>query len=65
VRSLARRPVLIDISHMHPDSVAESVRIQDETGVDPDCKFPLIASHAGFYCGRQKFMFDRSAVLEI
>jgi microsomal dipeptidase-like Zn-dependent dipeptidase len=65
VRSLVKRRVLIDISHMHPDSVAETVRILDEPGVDPNCEFPLVASHAGFRYGRQKYMLERSAVLEI
>jgi microsomal dipeptidase-like Zn-dependent dipeptidase len=65
VRSLVRHRILIDISHMHPDSVAETVRILDEPDVDPNCEFPLIASHAGFRHGRQKYMLDRSALLEI
>ena len=65
VRSLVKHRVLIDISHMHPESVAEAVRILDEPGVDPDCTLPLIASHAGFRHGRQDYMLDKSTVLEI
>lgn len=65
VRSLARHRVLIDISHMHPNSIAETVAILDEDDVDPDETLPLIASHAGYRFGRQKYMLDDTALLEI
>jgi microsomal dipeptidase-like Zn-dependent dipeptidase len=65
VRALAEHRVMVDISHMHPNSIAQAVAILDEPDVDPDCKLPLIASHAGFRHGRQKYMLDERALLEI
>jgi microsomal dipeptidase-like Zn-dependent dipeptidase len=50
---------------MHPNGIAETVAVLDKQDVDPDCRFPLISSHAGYRFGGQKYMHDDATLLEI
>src|SRR3954453_7590970 len=64
VRAMVRNRVMVDISHMRPAAIADTVRLLDEE-LDPECEFPLIATHGGYRFGKQEYMLDRDAVLEI
>jgi microsomal dipeptidase-like Zn-dependent dipeptidase len=64
VRAMVRNRVMVDISHMSTAAIAETVRLLDE-GLDPNCEVPLIATHGGYRFGKQEYMLDRDAVLEI
>jgi membrane dipeptidase len=63
IRACHEHRVLIDVSHMHPKGIAETVAVLDK--IDPDCDFPLISSHAGYRFGGQKYMHDKDTLLEI
>lgn len=65
IRALVKHRVLIDVSHMHPNGIAETVAVLDRADVDPNCDFPLISSHAGYRFGGQKYMHDEQTLLEI
>jgi microsomal dipeptidase-like Zn-dependent dipeptidase len=65
IRALHRHKVLIDVSHMHPNGIAETVAVLDKPDVDPNCQFPLISSHAGYRFGGQAYMHDEDTLLEI
>ena len=64
VRAMVRKRVMVDISHMRPAAIAETVRLLDED-LDPDCELPLIATHGGYRFGSQEYMLDESALGEI
>ena len=64
VRAMVRARVMVDISHMRPAAIAETVRLLDEE-LDPDCTFPLIATHGGYRFGKQEYMLDDSVLREI
>jgi microsomal dipeptidase-like Zn-dependent dipeptidase len=64
VRALVQNRVLIDISHMRPDAIAETFRLLDDE-LDPDRQVPVIASHAGYRFGKQHYMLDEPTVLQI
>jgi microsomal dipeptidase-like Zn-dependent dipeptidase len=64
VRAMVRNRVLIDISHMRPAAIAETVRLLDEE-LDPGCEFPLIATHGGYRFGEQEYMLDEDGVREV
>jgi microsomal dipeptidase-like Zn-dependent dipeptidase len=65
VRAMVKHRVLIDISHMRPDAVAETFRVLDEDDVDPKCEMPVVATHAGYRFGEQEYMLDRETILQI
>jgi microsomal dipeptidase-like Zn-dependent dipeptidase len=64
VRALVRHRVMIDISHMNREAIAETVRLLDDE-LDRECEFPLIATHGGYRFGKQEYMLDESGVGEI
>ena len=64
VRALVRNRVLIDISHMSADSVRETFRLLDDEA-DPNGEMPIIATHAGYRFGKQEYMLDEEALLQI
>lgn len=64
VRAMVRHRVLIDISHMSTDSIAETFRLLDDE-LDPDCEMPVVATHAGYRFGKQEYMLDEPTVLQI
>jgi microsomal dipeptidase-like Zn-dependent dipeptidase len=60
VRAMARRRILVDLSHMGNDSIAETLRVLDE--VDPDRSLPVVSTHAGFRFGKQEYMHDEATI---
>ena len=57
VRAMVANGMLVDISHMRPDSVAETFELMDE--IDGARAIPVISSHAGYRFGEQTYMHDR------
>jgi microsomal dipeptidase-like Zn-dependent dipeptidase len=68
VRALYRERMLIDVSHMRPDSVAATFALLDrldrETGA-ATTDHPVISSHAGYRFGPQLYNHDEAAVRAI
>ncbi len=64
VRAMVQNRVMIDISHMRPAAIEETVGLLDDE-LDPDCEMPLIATHGGYRFGGQEYMLDTDTVLEI
>jgi microsomal dipeptidase-like Zn-dependent dipeptidase len=63
IRAMVANRVLIDISHMRPNAVAQTFRLLDE--LDPPGEVPVISSHAGYRFGKQQYMHDEQTVSEI
>ena len=63
IRAMAANRVLIDISHMRPNAVAQTFRLLNE--LDPPGEVPVISSHAGYRFGKQQYMHDEPTVSEI
>ncbi len=66
VRAMYERKVLVDISHMREDAIAETFELIEAldrlTGRDPH-EYPVIASHAGYRFGGQTYnLSDRTIV---
>jgi microsomal dipeptidase-like Zn-dependent dipeptidase len=58
VRAMYERKVLVDISHMRDDAVAETfalIEALDAAGGRDAREYPVIASHAGYRFGGQKY----------
>lgn len=60
VRAMVKHRVMVDISHMSPAAIAETVKVLDQA--DPDREIPMIATHGGYRFGRQEYMLDEDAV---
>jgi microsomal dipeptidase-like Zn-dependent dipeptidase len=70
VRAMHRHRVLVDVSHMRPGAFRKTLGLLDqldeaEFGAAGRHTTPVIASHAGFRFGRQRYMLDRRKVLRI
>jgi len=63
VRAMARHRVLVDVSHMHADSIEETLGLLDQA--DPDRSLPVVSTHAGFRFGEQSYMHDEATVRRI
>jgi microsomal dipeptidase-like Zn-dependent dipeptidase len=63
VRSLVENRILIDLSHMDPGGIEETLDLLDE--IDPDCEMPVISTHAGYRFGKQKYMCDEEILRQI
>jgi microsomal dipeptidase-like Zn-dependent dipeptidase len=63
VRSLVEKRILIDLSHMDPGGIRETLAVMDE--VDPKAKMPVISTHTGYRFGGQKYMCDEEILLQI
>ena len=63
VRSMVRHRVLVDLSHMRGDALAETFDLLDEQ--DSAHELPVLASHAGFRCGKQEYMLDTDSIRRI
>ena len=63
VRAMVREKVLVDVSHMREDALAETLDLLD----DLDPAFPVIASHAGvrFPASRQHYQLAEATVRRI
>src|SRR3954447_1272687 len=63
VRAMLAHGVLVDLSHMRTDSVAETLDLMD--AVDPGRTVPVIASHAGYRFGSQDYMLTEATLERI
>jgi membrane dipeptidase len=63
VRSLVKNRILVDLSHMDPPAIDETLTLMDD--VDPDCTMPVISTHAGFRCGKQLYMHEEEGLRKI
>ena len=63
VRAMVANNVLVDLSHMRPDAVLQTLALLDE--LDPSHEVPVISSHAGFRFGGQDYMHDEPTVRAI
>jgi microsomal dipeptidase-like Zn-dependent dipeptidase len=65
LEAMYRAGVLADVSHMRDDAIDATFalieRLDRETGADP-AAYPVIASHAGFRFGGQKYNVSRATV---
>jgi len=63
VRGLVENRVLIDLSHMDPEAISETLDLMDE--IDPGRKMPVISTHAGYRFGKQRYMHDETTLRRI
>ena len=63
VRGLVENRILVDLSHMDPGGIRETLAVMDE--VDPKGEMPVISTHTGYRFGRQKYMCDEEILLQI
>jgi membrane dipeptidase len=68
VRAMYRERMLIDVSHMRPDSLEQTFGLLDaldrEIGAAAT-EHPVVASHAGYRFGRQTYNLDEASVRRI
>jgi microsomal dipeptidase-like Zn-dependent dipeptidase len=68
VRAMYEHRILVDISHMRDDAIAETFALIEaldaETGRDPRA-YPVIASHAGYRFGRQKYNLTPATIARL
>jgi microsomal dipeptidase-like Zn-dependent dipeptidase len=68
VRAMYERRVLVDISHMREDAIAETFAIVEaldrETGRDPR-EYPIIASHSAYRFGRGRYGLTDGTIARI
>jgi microsomal dipeptidase-like Zn-dependent dipeptidase len=57
VRAMVAHRVLIDLSHMSPEAITETLDLLDRE-LDPGRGVPVTASHAGFRFGQQEYLLD-------
>lgn len=63
VRGLVENRILIDLSHMDPGGISETLALLDE--IDPASEVPVISTHAGYRFGKQEYMCDEEILLQI
>ncbi len=63
VRSLVENRILIDLSHMDPGGIQETMDLLDE--IDPNREMPVISTHAGYRFGKQQYMCDEKTLRQI
>jgi microsomal dipeptidase-like Zn-dependent dipeptidase len=68
VRAMYERKVFVDISHMRDDAIAETFKLIESldaaSGRDP-LEYPVIASHAGYRFGGQKYNVSDHTIVKI
>jgi microsomal dipeptidase-like Zn-dependent dipeptidase len=64
VRGLVRNRILVDLSHMDPAAIREVVDLLDGE-LDPEARFPVVSTHAGYRFGKQQYMCDEEILLQI
>ena len=68
VRAMYERKVLVDISHMREDAIAETFKLVEaldqQTGRDP-LEYPIIASHSGYRFGSQKYNVSDHTIVKL
>jgi microsomal dipeptidase-like Zn-dependent dipeptidase len=68
VRAMYEQRILVDLSHMRADAIAETLELLAELDREHDADptdFPVIASHSGYRFGDQAYMLDRDTIAEI
>ena len=68
VRAMYAERMLIDVSHMRPDSLEQTFALLDELDRESGAaagEHPVISSHAGFRFGKQVYNHDEEAVRRI
>jgi microsomal dipeptidase-like Zn-dependent dipeptidase len=63
VRAMVAHGVIVDVSHMRPAAVEDTLNLLDE--IDPDRNVPVISSHAGYRFGSQEYMHDEGQIRRI
>lgn len=63
VRGLVENRILIDLSHMDPPGIRETLALLDE--IDPHGEVPVASTHAGYRFGKQQYMCDEEILLQI
>jgi microsomal dipeptidase-like Zn-dependent dipeptidase len=63
VRAMVAHRVIVDVSHMRPAAVKDTLDLLDE--IDPDRNVPVISSHAGYRFGSQQYMHDEGQIRRI
>jgi len=63
VRALVENRILVDLSHMDPPAIAETLAVLD--AADPERTLPVISTHAGFRFGKQQYMHDAEILEKI
>lgn len=63
IRGLVENRIMIDLSHMDPGGIGETLALLDE--VDPESSVPVISTHAGYRFGKQQYMHDEETLLQI
>ncbi|HEX2232698.1 MAG TPA: membrane dipeptidase [Thermoleophilaceae bacterium] len=61
--AMVEHRVMVDVSHMHPDSLKEAFARLDE--IDPQRDVPVIATHAGYRFGKLQYMLDEWTVRKV
>lgn len=64
VRGLVRNRILIDLTHMDPPGIHEVFDLLDRE-LDPEARFPVVSTHAGYRFGKQQYMCDEEILLQI
>jgi microsomal dipeptidase-like Zn-dependent dipeptidase len=63
VRGLVENRILIDLSHMDPGAIRETLALLDE--LDPAGELPVVSTHAGYRFGEQQYMHDDATLRAI
>jgi microsomal dipeptidase-like Zn-dependent dipeptidase len=63
VRGLVENRILVDLSHMDPPAIAETLAFMDT--IDPERTMPVVSTHAGYRFGSQRYMHDAETLLKI
>jgi microsomal dipeptidase-like Zn-dependent dipeptidase len=63
VRAMVAHGVLIDLSHMRADAIAETLDLLD--GLDPERRVPVLATHAGYRFGAQHYLLDAATIARV
>lgn len=63
IKGLVENRILIDLSHMNPEAIAETLDLMDK--LDPERKMPVLSTHAGYRFGKQRYMHDEETLKRI
>jgi microsomal dipeptidase-like Zn-dependent dipeptidase len=63
VRGLFANRILIDLTHMDPPGIGETLALLDR--LDPERQMPVVSTHAGYRFGSQDYMPDEEILLKI
>jgi microsomal dipeptidase-like Zn-dependent dipeptidase len=63
VANLVKNRILVDLSHMDPPAIAETLAFMDT--VDPQREMPVLSTHSGYRFGKQQYMHDEETLTKI